>query len=411
MKIANFETHPAADLFPLMEGQELQALANDIKANGLHNPIVILFNGGDSQILDGRNRARACLLAFDSIPTRTSDGRPSLIDWKDDCHGTGSPTAWVISQNLRRRHLDESQRAMVGARAKSLFEAEAKIQERDRGGKFAPAAEPAGKSRDHAAAMVNVSPRSVQDAAKVIGSGTPHLIAAVEQGRIPVSVAVKMVAEPRDIQDSLVAKVEADGAQPRQLVNELRRQGRVEKLEELSAQPLSGKLGRFPILYADPPWRYQHVETESRAIENQYPTLALDEICALPIAELTTPDCVLFLWATSPKLAEAIAVVDSWGFEYRTCIVWDKERLGMGYWARQQHELLLIATRGAPPTPAPDARPASVVRVRRDNEHSRKPVEFYELIERMFPTLPKLELFARVERPGWKSWGNEVLAA
>jgi N6-adenosine-specific RNA methylase IME4 len=148
----------------------------------------------------------------------------------------------------------------------------------------------------------------------------------------------------------------------------------------------------------------------NRAIENHYPTMALDEICALPIAELAADDAVLYLWATAPKLAECFAVIEAWGFNYRTNIVWAKDKLGMGYYARSQHELLLIARRGALPPPLPENRISSVVYAVRE-EHSKKPDLFYELIERWYPTLPKIELFARSMREGWTGWGNQLAEA
>jgi N6-adenosine-specific RNA methylase IME4 len=169
--------------------------------------------------------------------------------------------------------------------------------------------------------------------------------------------------------------------------------------------------GDYRLLYADPPWRYEHIETESRAIENQYPTMSHEDLCALavPAAE----DAVLFMWATSPKLAEAIQVLEAWGFTYRTCAVWDKGQIGMGYYFRQQHELLLVAARGSLPVPEPSARPASVFRVKR-GKHSAKPALVYELIESMYPTfteLDRIELFNRTDRPGWTGWGNEPAVA
>jgi len=171
---------------------------------------------------------------------------------------------------------------------------------------------------------------------------------------------------------------------------------RAEKIERINQGNVSlSTVTRYPVVYADPPWRYEHSRTDNRQIENHYPTMALEEICNLPVSELAADDAVLFLWATSPKLAESMEVIPAWGFTYRTCIVWDKERVGMGYYARQQHELLLIAARGNLPVPEPANRPASVLRLRRDNEHSSKPLEFYDLIERMYPEYKKIELFAR----------------
>jgi N6-adenosine-specific RNA methylase IME4 len=186
------------------------------------------------------------------------------------------------------------------------------------------------------------------------------------------------------------------------------RDERVEKINDIAkGNEALGTGKRYPVIYADPPWRYEHSKTVSREIENQYPTMPLEEICTLCVSEIATQDGVLFLWATSPKLAEAIQVLEAWGFVYRTCIVWDKERIGMGYYARQQHELLLIGTRGELPVPEPANRPASVIRIARDNEHSTKPDHFYALIERMYPEYDRIELFARQPRDGWDAWGNQ----
>ena len=162
-------------------------------------------------------------------------------------------------------------------------------------------------------------------------------------------------------------------------------------------------------MYADPPWRYEHSISKSREVENHYPTMALDEICALPVAGIAAPDAALFLWATAPKLAECIAVIESWGFTYRTCMVWVKDKIGMGYHARNRHKILLIAKRGALPPPAPSDRPDSVVEAPR-LAHSAKPPEFHGIIERMYPGLPKIELFSRSPRQGWDAWGYEAAA-
>jgi len=185
------------------------------------------------------------------------------------------------------------------------------------------------------------------------------------------------------------------------------REQRVERVQSLSVAPNVETLEPVPVLYADPPWRYEHVKTESRAIENQYPSMSLDEICALDVGASSTADAVLFLWATSPKLAEAMQVVCAWGFTYRTSMVWVKDKIGMGYYVRQQHELLLIATKGSLPTPIAVNRPSSVITAPRLG-HSEKPSEVYALIEAMYPEFKKRELFIRGEpRQGWLGWGNE----
>ena len=194
-----------------------------------------------------------------------------------------------------------------------------------------------------------------------------------------------------------------------QMERDARRVERVEKINAISRgnAPLE-VAANYPVIYADPPWRYEHSRTDNRQIENHYPTMDLAQICALPVSDVAAPDAVLFLWATSPKLAESMQVIEAWGFTYRTCMVWDKEVIGMGYYARQQHELLLIATRGNLPTPKPANRPPSVVQVRRSTKHSEKPAEFYTLIESMYPEYARIELFARNARQGWAVWGNQA---
>jgi len=96
------------------------------------------------------------------------------------------------------------------------------------------------------------------------------------------------------------------------------------------ARDLAEVQSRFTVIYADPPWEYEHTKTDNRRIENHYPTMPLDAICALPVDSVAAADCVLFVWATSPKLAEAMRVIDAWGFTYRTSMVWVKDKIGMG---------------------------------------------------------------------------------
>jgi N6-adenosine-specific RNA methylase IME4 len=136
--------------------------------------------------------------------------------------------------------------------------------------------------------------------------------------------------------------------------------------------------------------------------------MSLEDICALPVSQVATSDAVLLLWATTPKLDEAMRVIAAWGFRYRTAFVWVKDKVGTGYYVRMQHEHLLIATRGEMPVPKPTSLHASVVHAPR-GAHSVKPAIFYEIIERLYPEYPKRELFLRGQpRPGWLGWGNQA---
>lgn len=142
-----------------------------------------------------------------------------------------------------------------------------------------------------------------------------------------------------------------------------------------------------------------------RAADNHYPTMLLDQIKALKIP--AAKHCVLFLWATAPMFPQALEVMVHWGFTYKTQGMWPKDRIGLGYWLRNQHEPFVIATRGKVPAPAPGQAFPSVFFAPR-GKHSAKPDAVAEMIETLYPNVPKLELFARRPRPGWDCWGNEV---
>ena len=135
----------------------------------------------------------------------------------------------------------------------------------------------------------------------------------------------------------------------------------------------------------------------------------LDAIKALAVA--AADDAVLFLWATVQMLPQALEVMAAWDFKYKSHVVWVKDRIGTGFWFRNQHELLLVGTRGDVPAPAMGDQAYSVIETK-VGKHSSKPEIFYKLIEGMFPNTPKLELFARGKpRDGWDAWGNEAESA
>lgn len=162
---------------------------------------------------------------------------------------------------------------------------------------------------------------------------------------------------------------------------------------------------RFSTIYADPPWRYRNESSRAAAV-NPYPTLSLKEICALPIGNLAEENAHLHLWATAPLLGDALKVVRAWGFRYKSCFVWAKDKLGMGNYWRVSHELLLLGVR--------DGLRFQDHTIRRWQEshrtvHSRKPESVRLLVERVSPA-PYLELFGRAEvhAPGWTVFGNEI---
>lgn len=166
---------------------------------------------------------------------------------------------------------------------------------------------------------------------------------------------------------------------------------------------------KYQIIYADPPWKYDFSKSKNREIENQYQTMSLEEIKELHWDIPFDVNCVLYLWATAPKLLEALEVMKAWGFEYKTHAIWDKEIIGMGYWFRCQHELLLVGTKGKVSPPDPKERISSIWREKRTT-HSKKPQGIRGVITDSFPAdWNRLELFAREKTsPSWDYWGNEI---
>lgn len=158
------------------------------------------------------------------------------------------------------------------------------------------------------------------------------------------------------------------------------------------------------LVLADPPWRYDFAQSDSRQIENQYPSATVDEIIAH--RPDTEADCVLLLWATVAQLPEALEVMRGWGFEYKTNAMWDKQKIGMGYWFRDQHELLLVGTKGKASPPDVAHRVGSIFSESR-GKHSAKPECVCQWIEAAFSDLVKLEMYCRSPREGWAAWGNE----
>lgn len=177
---------------------------------------------------------------------------------------------------------------------------------------------------------------------------------------------------------------------------------------------------KYGAILADPPWAFRVWNKDSgqgRSAEAHYSTMSMNDIAALPVGEWAADDCALFCWACWPSIADAIDIVGQWGFTYKTMgFMWVKgeglpmfpdditTQMGMGYWTRANTEPCILATRGSPKRLHADVRQVIIDRRR---EHSRKPDEIYDRIERLVGG-PYLEMFARQTKVGWDAWGNEV---
>jgi len=352
------EAHNYADIFPLMSSKEFNELKRDIKENGLLEPI-LLYEG---KILDGRNRYNASQAVGVEIKTREYTGT--------------NPLQYVMSTNLKRRHLTDSQKAIVGRRYVKYYSILARKRQRDLNKpelmELVPQADK-GKARDKAGEVVGVSGRYIDIAEEVI-SKRPEMEEKIMRGEI------KLKQVHRDIK-----------------LDEQKKE--IEKLKEVT--------GEYDVIVIDPPWKYY--EDEKYDNENYmgrivapYPTMTIPEIrnIKLPSAD----NCVLWLWTTHKFIWDAKEILDKWGFEYKAILVWDKEKLGIGKTLRMQVEFCLIGIKGKPYWNLKNQR--DIIREPRTT-HSTKPESFYKLVESI-TTGRKLDYFARKQREGWDVYGNEV---
>jgi N6-adenosine-specific RNA methylase IME4 len=184
---------------------------------------------------------------------------------------------------------------------------------------------------------------------------------------------------------------------------EEKREARQEKLQEMEFPE-----GKYRVIYADPPWDYGSSPTAKNTADPElhYPVMPLGDICGMPIKDIADDNAVLFLWTTSYHIFQAQAVLESWGFTYKSMFIWDKVKHNMGRYNSVRHEILLIATKGSC---IPDNVELfdSVQSIKR-KEHSEKPGEFRKIIETLYKHGNKLELFARKKTEGWEVYGNEV---
>jgi len=375
--------HDVANIFPMMSDAEYRALVEDIKAHDQREPIWVL-NG---EILDGRNRWRACEEIGIDTYTREYTGDTS----------TEALIAFVVSLNLKRRHLNSGQLAVVALEIEKIKAVAAKDRQRIAGENFGRGQGTEDRDNsllnDFSKLNRNANTAAVQ-AAEVLGTNAHY-----------VSDAKKLADEAPD----LLEKVRSGTLTlPKAMQEKKKRDAhtRIERVEQANTE-LPPAQRHYRVIYADPPWKYGNTMPDYFDEQaHHYTLMTVPQICELPIEALCMDDAVLFLWVTSPILAEAFDVISAWGFTYKASFVWDKIKHNMGHYNSVRHEFLLICTRGSC---QPDVQKLfdSVQSIER-TQHSAKPEFFREIIDTIYPHGPRIELFARQCSKGWDHYGNEI---
>lgn len=381
----HIKVHPAADALPMIEGAEFDAFVADIRANGLQHRPVLDHTG--TWLVDGRNRKRACEalgieVEYDRLPEGTNIA------------------AYVISTNLKRRNLDESQRAIIAAEIANLAQGQRK--------QTGPGA---GVTQAEAAAGADVGERTVRRANAVRNKAVPEIVAAVKSGKVDLRGAEEVArlspAEQRKVYKERIepAKGKVRAGKLASLARQEKKRAIVRSINEQRVAP--APMGPFGLIVVDPPWPYENSDQHDGSRGHiDYPPMSLDAICALrdEIDRRAKDDCILGLWITNAFVHELGRVLTAWGFIHRTMYTWDKELEGIGTWGRGRTEHLVIASRGEP---AHTLNELSTYLAARRREHSRKPDEMYRLLAKHCAG-PALDMFAREQREGFEVWGAET---
>jgi len=351
-------------LVPPLSDSEFQALKKSIKTKGMYIPIVI----SDGIVLDGHHRFKICKELGIEIKTITRDF-DNKLDEKE----------FVIISNLRRRQLNDWQLVGLGEELLKIESERAKCRQLSTLKQNRPLPPNGGNGNGEATAIV----------AKEIG---------ISQRQFERGIAVKkeLRDKPEEYQ-SIIKSIGRDKIKISTAYGQMKR-----KAEPLPDTPLPD--GEFNVIYADPPWSFEMDNSRGAALR-EYPTMQIEDICNLKIP--SSEDAILFLWVPNSLLRQGMQVVEKWGFSYKTHFVWVKNKIGIGSWLRNQHEVMFIAVKGDIGTPETSNRYSSIINAEL-GKHSKKPDIVYDMIEKMYPKHKYLELFARNKRDGWTSWGNQV---
>ncbi len=400
----------------IVDQAAVDALKHSIGEHGQKTPITVQGKPTDERVTLGAGKHR--LEAMRQLGEEFIDCFHEDVDDLDR-------ELWEIDENLIRSELTPADRALFTARRKEIYliKHPETAQHVSGGRSRQNSASDKLSFAEQTAQAVGRDKRTVErDAARgerIIDMAL-HLVRGTRLNsgtfldrlkHVPEDKQVLYVKAALDEEKRKAADVKAN----RRALSEVRHAVRLTHMAHVTTNgaATAGQVAtRYPVIYADPPWKFgvhSEVTGRDKSPENHYPTMTTHEICALweQIGSPAKKDAVLFLWATNPMLPDALRVMEAWGFTYVHHWIWDKEIAGTGYWGRDRHELLLIGRRGDPAAPLPGSQPNTVHREAK-GRHSAKPDYFAETIERLYPDMPRLEMFCRTPRPGWTAWGFEA---
>jgi len=389
MSLTDYEFHPAADEFPMMDKERLDELIKDISINGQREPIC-LYQG---KILDGRNRMLACQALGIAPKTRTL---PEDID----------PWSYVWSLNGERRDLTAAQRYLIWKACHEKSEAwqaeQRRIQEEANRKRSEAAKERERKEDGTLKASSEPTTCGRTGSRTSTRTGTKAKAAASKTNRGTVERMDRLVKERPDLAD----KVKVGEIHEAAAIREMKREKIIKELESIKVKEAKALEGVFDVIVIDPPWPMKKIERDERPNQSEfdYPTMTEDELRELKIP--CANDCHVWLWTTHKFLPMAFRLLDHWGLKYVCTFVWHKPGGFQPFGLPQYNcEFALYARKGSPAFI--DTRKFMVCFSAQRGKHSEKPDEFYQMI-RLVTAGRRLDMFNRRKIDGFDTWGNQA---
>ena len=371
-------------LIPPLTKEEFSQLEQNCIAGGIREAIIIW----NDMIIDGHNRYEISLM-YD-LPFETNE-----LYFKDE----NEVKEWMILNQFGRRNLSNYQRSVLALELEEVFKE---------------------KAKENQGIRTDIKQKSAESLKPI---ETRKELATVAQVSHDTIAKVKVIEAKAA--EEIKEKLSSGEVSINQVYQDIKKEEKKELLEQkkqqyeeriLSTSNNEFKINifntneKFRVIYSDPAWSYNDKQDTPNlgGASKHYQTMTLNEICNLPVKEISEKDSVLFLWVTSPLLEDAFEVIKSWGFKYKSSFIWDKVKHNMGHYNSVRHEILLIATKGSC---VPDNKTLydSVQSIERNDNHSEKPIDFLNIIDDLYLFGNKLEMFCRkIKKQNWYGWGNEI---
>lgn len=377
-------------LIPALTKEEFKQLEQNCLDEGIREKILV-WNGF---IIDGHNRYEISLKWDLEIQTETKH-------FKDE----EAVKEWMILNQFGRRNLSNYQRSVLALQLEEVFSKKAKENLSKAGSSFSPKEGLAKlpkvtnkiNTREELSKVAQVGERTLGMVKKIQEKATEEVKAKLSTGEVSINSAYQDIKKEENKKLLLEKK-------------ELYKIRVENKTKDEFKIDINNTNETFRVIYADPAWSYNDKQDTPQlgGAAKHYDTMSINELCKLPVNNISEKNSILFLWVTSPLLEDAFKVVNSWGFKYKTSFIWDKVKHNMGHYNSVRHEILLVCTKGSC-TPDNKKLYNSVQSIERNNNHSEKPIEFLNIIDDLYNFGNKLEMFCRtIKKENWYGWGNEL---